>query len=260
MIALAPAHKNQLSNYTSWLEKRGLSYRILKSGETLEKFQMLILCGGPDVGGAPDRDQDEFRWLEEAYGKIPVLGICRGMQITNVFLGGTLHEDLNEDIVFHTSDKKTIAGEPQPVLESRWHNVTLCDKVIKVNSRHHQGVKDLAPGVKVLATCEDGLVEMMEGKKSLFVQWHPERPEVWETEAESIVFEWIKANYKHKQKTAVELILDYMEKKGFSVISDDRARKLVSGIDISNMIAENTSLFKRVADRNGRPAIKKLKS
>jgi GMP synthase-like glutamine amidotransferase len=257
MIALAPSHKNQLNNYTSWLQKREIPYRILETGDTLENFKMLVLCGGPDVGTSPQRDENETRWLSQAYGKIPVLGICRGMQIANVFLGGTLHDDLPESPVTHTADKKLIASEPQPLLESRWHPVKMGEKTINVNSRHHQGVKDLAPGMKPIAFCEDGLVEMMEGQMSLFVQWHPERPEVWGTEAETIVYDWISANY---QKTSpVDLILDYMKRKDFTVLSVERVKKLDPSLDVEKFLNENSRTFKRTVDKKGRYSIKHLK-
>ena len=258
MIALAPAHRNQLSNYTSWLEKRGFSYRILKAGESLRDYKMLILCGGPDVGTQPERDSAEMNWLSEAYGKIPVLGICRGMQITNVFLGGTLHRDLGEQPISHTVDKKQISGEPQPVLESKWHEVLIGEQRITVNSRHHQGVKDLAEGMKPLAVCEDGLVEMMEGQKSLFVQWHPERPEVWGTPAEEVVYEWIDAHYE--KTDSVKLILDYMKEKGFTVLSVERVKKIDPSIDVEKFLNENSRTFKRTVDKKGRYSIKHLKS
>jgi len=169
MIGIAPAHKNQLGNYTSWLSKRGFSYKVLKQGETLEGCKALLLCGGPDVGAQPERDQQETMWFKEAYSKIPVLGICRGLQISNVLLGGTLHEDLSSEKVTHTSNKVAIAGEPIPILESSWHNVNFEDgRVIKVNSRHHQGIKDLAEGLKPIAVCsDDELFEMVSGDKYL---------------------------------------------------------------------------------------------
>jgi GMP synthase-like glutamine amidotransferase len=258
MIALAPSHKNQLKNYTSWLEKRNLPYQILKTGDKLENFRMLILCGGPDVGKLPVRDKNEFGWLKEAYGKIPVLGICRGMQISNIFLGGTLHEDLPDSPISHTADKKMISGEPQPILESRWHTVQLNDKEIKVNSRHHQGVQEIGSGLTPLAVCEDGLIEMMEGQKSLFVQWHPERPEVWNTDAEKVVYEWIEKNYK--KYDTVELILEYMRIKGFTVISEERVKKLDSSCKIEELVRKNSRTFKKVLDKKGRSAIKYLKS
>jgi putative glutamine amidotransferase len=133
-------------------------------------------------------------WTREALGKIPVLGICRGLQLVNVVLGGTLHDDLPSDPIKHTSNKKEVAGEPKPLMESSFHDIYFEDgTVLRVNSRHHQGIKDLAEGLRVLASCkEDSLPEMVEGENLLMVQWHPEREDVWGTRAEEIVYEWIK--------------------------------------------------------------------
>ena len=121
---------------------------------------MLVLCGGPDVGTSPKRDSLETVWLREAYGKIPVLGICRGLQIANVVLGGTLYQDLSSEKVKHTSNSKEIAGEPKPLLESSWHDIVFEDgRRVRVNSRHHQGIKELAPSLHPVARCaDDGLL------------------------------------------------------------------------------------------------------
>jgi GMP synthase-like glutamine amidotransferase len=268
MIALAPSHKAQLGNYTSWLEKRGFPYRILSDGDSLEGFSMLILCGGPDIGTAGRRDELETKWFKEAYSKIPVLGICRGLQLSNVLLGGSLHSDLSSEKVKHTSNKVEIAGEPQPLLESSWHNVDFSDgKSIRVNSRHHQGIKEIAPCLTSIATCsEDGLVEMAEGDRSLFVQWHPERPDVWGTEAESVVYEWIKRNFvstEPPEKDPIQKISDYMRAKGFTVVSNERIRKSIdpsySDDFLRRLILENAGVARKVKDKHGRLAVKMIK-
>jgi len=263
MIALAPSHKNQLGNYKSWLEKRGLAYKILREGDVVSSFSMLILCGGPDVGSAKKRDQLELAWFKEAYGKIPVLGICRGLQLANVALGGTLYEDLSTEKVFHASNKIEIAGEPRPLLESSWHDVSVGDEngireKLRVNSRHHQGIKQLAPGLTSLAICEeDGLIEMARGDKALFVQWHPEREDVWGTRAEEIVYQWVTENYR--DSSTIDMIISYMRSKGFTVVSNERIRKSIdpsmSDSKINSLISENSSL-KKVTDKHGRSAVK----
>lgn len=198
-IAIAPPRKIELKNYTSWLEKRGLSYIILKPGQSTNGFDALLLCGGADIGTSIERDEQEKKWFNEAYGKIPVIGICRGMQLSNVLLGGTLHENLSEENVKHTSNKVLLEGETKPISQSSFHDIRIVqellestDSVIKVNSRHHQGVKDLAKELSAVAYCTvDNLVEMAIGNSSLFVQWHPEKDDVWDTEAEIIVSSWI---------------------------------------------------------------------
>lgn len=262
MIAIAPSHRNQLSNYTRWLSRRNYAYKILKSGETLEGCDALILCGGPDVGQNLERDRDEEKWFKEAYGKIPVLGICRGLQISNVILGGSLHKDLSEEKIKHTTNKKEIAGEPVPLMESSWHDVIFNDgKKIRVNSRHHQGIKDLAPGLQPFAVCaEDELLEAVSGEKSLFVQWHPERDDVWGSEAESLVYEWLAAHVKSVDPLGS--IFSYLRSKNFTVVSFERIRKSInesySDEFLNSLILSNSKKAKKVKDRNGRNAIKML--
>ena len=262
MIAIAPAHKNQLINYTTWLRKRNLPFVVLKEGDSISSCEMLLLCGGPDVGTVPDRDSREISWFTECYGRIPILGICRGLQISNVILGGNLHEDLASDRVTHTSSVNEIAGEPNKTLESSWHEVVLHDgRKITVNSRHHQGIKEIASGLKPLAHCvEDGLLEMVEGNMSLFVQWHPEREEVWGTEAEEIVYEWIRSQLT--PSNLIDRIRAYTDTKGFTVISYDRIRKSIdSSLEdgfIDLLVESNSHLIKKVKDKQGRKAIKVL--
>lgn len=191
IIAVAPPHKNEIDNYTSWLTKRGFKYKILQKGDTLEGCQALVLCGGADVGTKPERDALETAWFKEAYGKMPVLGICRGLQIANVILGGTLHQDLNEEKTKHTSNKKDIAGN-KPLSESSYHEVEDSEGTFLVNSRHHQGIEILAEGLEAVAWCkEDRLVEAATGENSLFVQWHPEREEVYDSLAEKTCSSWL---------------------------------------------------------------------
>jgi GMP synthase-like glutamine amidotransferase len=223
---------------------------------------MLLLCGGPDVGSVPDRDSREISWFKESYGKIPVLGICRGLQISNVILGGKLHEDLSSEKVTHTSSVNEIAGEPNKALESSWHDVVFHDgKKIKVNSRHHQGISELAPGLKPLAWCEeDQVLELVEGDNALFVQWHPERDEVWGSEAEQVVYDWIVSHIETGSN--VEKIRSYVKAKGFTVISYDRVRRNIDSslndFSIDLLIESNSHSMKKVKDKHGRMAIKVL--
>ena len=98
--------------------------------------------------------------------KIPLLGICRGHQSLNVFLGGTLHQHLES----HESLKY------DHLLFAKKDPRFLVDQKIIVNSFHHQAIKDLASSLDVLATHEDGTIEMVYHKElpMFSVQWHPE--------------------------------------------------------------------------------------
>lgn len=155
-----------------------------------------VLTGGQDVDpkiygetplpqcGTPNeiRDQTDYLILCHAMKyNLPLLGICRGIQLINAGLGGTLWQDLPSqtgtkimhsqppprDIPVH--DVRIIPGTPL-------HELLETEK-LAVNSFHHQGVKDAAPGVTVMAVAEDGLVEAIavDGKDFIWgVQWHPE--------------------------------------------------------------------------------------
>ena len=268
MIAIAPSHKSQLKNYTSWLEKLEVPYRVLQPGDVVyDKCSMLILTGGPDMGKESSRDNNDIEWFKQSYGRIPVLGICRGLQLANVVLGGILHEDLPDLPVKHTSNKKEISGEPNPLLESSYHEIEYCGRKIKVNSRHHQGIKILADGLTPIGFCEDGLIEANTGDNSLFVQWHPERPEVWGTEAEKIVSDWIKEKVKDRvdfQRRALLELERYYVQKGFSVVSEERIMKSINENYTSDFLHQLVLRFpesvKHVTDKKGKTAIKFLRS
>lgn len=111
----------------------------------------------------------------------PVLGICRGIQFINAALGGTLYQDLP------TQYKSKTDHHQKPPYDIPVHSVDIVKdsplynclntEQIRVNSYHHQAVKDVAPGLKVMATSEDGLVEglYMPDQRFLWaIQWHPE--------------------------------------------------------------------------------------
>ncbi len=131
----------------------------------------------------PRRDDLEQEALDHCVreGK-PVLGVCRGMQFLNVALGGTMlqdlpittveHEQIGEQSRFHTVE--VAAGTRLAVL-------THADGPLRVNSRHHQGLRQsqLAPGLRMSAVAPDGVVEGLEAVNGRFivgVQFHPEYP------------------------------------------------------------------------------------
>lgn len=155
-------------------------------------FDGLLLTGGGDIDPCrygrenagslesdTDRDRTEFA-LCQAYleaGK-PILGICRGHQVLNVALGGTLLQDLGEFLNrFHrrtggSGDKvHTIRANAGSLLH------TFYGEMFGVNSSHHQAIEDLGRGLIVTARSETGIVESIElpGKPVLGVQFHPER-------------------------------------------------------------------------------------
>ncbi len=131
----------------------------------------------------PLKDAIELRLLRNALRrKVPILGICRGSQLLNIACGGTLYGDVQKekrsqrphinyehyDTYRHPVD--IIPGTPL----ARWYR----RKKIKVNSYHHQGVRDLAPQFNPMATADDGLIEAYYDPDAAFVvglQFHPER-------------------------------------------------------------------------------------
>jgi putative glutamine amidotransferase len=136
-----------------------------------------------------DRDRIELALVRIAHKKnIPLLGICRGMQVMNIALGGSLYQDVLEEMpgaVVH--DFHYDAGNkplPRGLYE---HVVTLtpgtqfreiaAQEVIEVNSLHHQGIKKLGTGLLPVGLAPDGLIEAIEATNHPFaigVQWHPE--------------------------------------------------------------------------------------
>ncbi|MCG8619013.1 MAG: gamma-glutamyl-gamma-aminobutyrate hydrolase family protein, partial [Desulfobacterales bacterium] len=130
-----------------------------------------------------ERDNFEISLVRRAFDrKMPVLAICRGMQLMNVAMGGSLYQDVFSQVPGCLGHYP----ESQPV-DTLYHEVRLekdsmVSKVfgaetIRVNSFHHQAVKTLADGFKPTAYSADGIVEAMEYQgdvRAIGVQWHPE--------------------------------------------------------------------------------------
>jgi putative glutamine amidotransferase len=131
----------------------------------------------------PDRTRFEKELLEAALAAgLPVLGICGGMQLLNVVRGGTLHQDLQADA--GTRGHEQPAPKDVPTHPVRVASGTLLSRLLgagapehRVNSTHHQAVKDPGIGVLIAATAPDGVIEAIELPDLPFavgVQWHPE--------------------------------------------------------------------------------------
>lgn len=128
---------------------------------------------------------------EAAKRRLPVLGICRGLQVINVACGGTLHQDLAE----HPQDLagRAFAGHYRTtiVAGTRLHEVVDSDELV-INSLHHQGVKEVGRGLRVSATAADGVVESIEATDAAWdlvaVQWHPE---CLRADHAAALFDWV---------------------------------------------------------------------
>lgn len=168
--------------------------------ELVAQADGVLLCGGPDIDPnlygeehhpnanlavVPERDALEWQILRAVRErKLPLFGVCRGMQTVNAFLGGTLYQDLAlmwpgsllhdlsfpQDALIHPVKKGIDRGSELGRL--------IDSEVSLVNSRHHQAVKDLAPGLRPVAHAPDGVMEALEGTDPDWwlwaVQWHPE--------------------------------------------------------------------------------------
>ncbi len=164
--------------------------------EAFSKIDGLVLSGGVDIdpkyyGEAntgksieicPLMDEAEKLLIDIAMkADIPILGICRGMQALNVFNGGSLIQDIPSEHGFSVVHSISLK-------EPAFHNITvekgslLSDAIgfgiHRINSYHHQAVREIAPGFSVAALSEDGIIESIyckDKKYVLGVQWHPER-------------------------------------------------------------------------------------
>lgn len=163
-----------------------------------ERLDGLFLPGGEDMDpatyeeerhpqlGATDSERDRTemlltRWAIE--GGMPVLGVCRGVQVINVVCGGTLYQDLlSQQSAYHKHDffppnheRYRISHQIKIEPDSRLAHAL--GSVHEVNSMHHQGIATLGNALRVVATADDGLPEAVEVPELPFVvgvQWHPE--------------------------------------------------------------------------------------
>jgi len=162
----------------------------------LGSVQGLILSGGPDIHprrygeepiaglGEVDEVLDRMELLAAGLAierDLPLLGICRGIQVLNVALGGTLYQDIASQVsgsICHTpkTDKAVNTHCVRIEAGSRLHKL-LGRREIWVNGKHHQAVKGLAPSLRIAARAKDQIVEAVEHPHQRFaigVQWHPE--------------------------------------------------------------------------------------
>lgn len=192
--------------YVTAVEQPGGTALLLTPGHTAESVRQLVgmahalvLTGGEDVDPArygqephPElgtvnrpRDEAELAALEEALARrMPVLAICRGCQLLNVGMGGTLFQDLPSQRPGRVHHEQTAPWN------HRWHHATVREgsglrrifgtDELFINSFHHQAVDALAPGLEATVLSEDGVVEGVEAPGYPWVygvQWHPERGE-----------------------------------------------------------------------------------
>jgi putative glutamine amidotransferase len=173
--------------------------------ETLySRLDGVLFSGGGDIAvdrfsGAPhsrvedvelERDSVELSLLHAAAaGGKPFLGICRGCQLVNVGLGGTLYTHIPDQLPgaldhAYPGNMRTVLVHEVQIEEGTLAASVLAEPIVHVNSHHHQGLKDIAPDLRISGRAPDGLVEAIELPEHPFglaVQWHPE----WLTAQES---------------------------------------------------------------------------
>lgn len=195
VVGLTYSDEERIRPYVGALEAAGLEVRPIaaESGVGLEGLDGLVLSGGVDLNPklygeerhpladepSDARDELELGLLREALDRdLPVLAICRGMQLFNVALGGTLEQHIEACDVHRRYDleKRLPVHEVEVEAGTRLAGI-LGEGKVAVNSRHHQAVARVGEGLRVSARAEDGLVEGIElpGKRfAVGVQWHPE--------------------------------------------------------------------------------------
>ena len=186
-------------NYIRAIEEHGGVHRQLYpnvSEEAYADLNGLLLTGGPDIDPSyygeevhetadidPDRDKLELPLFKRAMEEdLPVFGICRGIQIMNVAIGSSLYQDIPSQFTDPLTHKIIVNANDS------WHDIKIQqgsllneitgNRVVKVNSRHHQAVKVIGNGFTVTAQSEDGIIEAIEDRSKKFmlgVQYHPER-------------------------------------------------------------------------------------
>ena len=169
--------------------------------DIFDRLDGVFLTGGVDVDpsrygearhpmcGTTDADRDAVELMLLSYAlerKLPVLAVCRGLQILNVACGGTLYQDVSAQVpaalkhdYFPTPARpsRTYLAHDISVAPRTRLGELLGEPVVAVNSMHHQAIKELAPTLRASAFAPDGIIEAVEGTNGQFlvaVQWHPE--------------------------------------------------------------------------------------
>lgn len=208
MAEIAVTNCAKIEDYKQAVLHAGGEVRIVEHGTPVETALAgvggLLLTGGEDVAPAlygeakhpatvevaPERDAFEIALVKEARRiGLPIFAICRGVQVLNVACGGTLVQDIPTQMENALPHAFTVPPhKPFDYAHDVWvDDSSLLAKLMAerlngsdscaVNSRHHQAVKDVAAGFKVVATAPDGIIEAIEDPASRFclgVQWHPE--------------------------------------------------------------------------------------
>jgi putative glutamine amidotransferase len=164
-----------------------------KSKKDIPEFDGLVLGGGHDLDPSlygekplpgiehnfdPRQDEDEMKLLRSALDRArPVVGVCRGIQVINVYFGGSLHQDISPFFPEGRVKESRLPFKKATIEKGSSLGSILSRDIVPINSMHTQAVKEVAAGLKAVAWEENGLVQGLEassGLPILAVQWHPE--------------------------------------------------------------------------------------
>lgn len=206
-IVIGVTDCSKYANYSSWILAHGHNVEVVQLSAARNNLSDIKVCNGIVLTGGEDvhprfynrldlyeycykddvseaRDEFELRILEHTEANaVPVLGICRGLQIANAFFGGTLIPDIprwgkfnHSKLPDDTDRYHTVQVDP----DSWLHRIT-AQKEGRINSNHHQSADVIGNGLVASALSPDGIVEALERKNPdgasflCLVQWHPER-------------------------------------------------------------------------------------
>ena len=206
-------------------------YETDRLGELLDRLDGIIFSGGGDINPlllgeepikelhsiTPERDLQELLLARLAYDRqIPMLGICKGIQIINAALGGTNYQDIHTQMegirIKHSQDQDRRYPSHQVSITDGSILAKLFGTELAVNSFHHQACKTAAPCLTVTAMSTDGVIEAVESnefKSILGVQWHPETYILRNSTEMLPIFEWLiseSAEFKQAKKLHTKII------------------------------------------------------
>lgn len=199
VFAYADAHKQ--ANYAEALQSCGMEPVFSFGLKDASGCQGLLLCGGGDIephrygqenkgskNFEPERDEAEFLLVKRFIDAgLPILGICRGLQVLNTALGGTLVQHLPTASA-HAWEEET--GDKQHLVQALPGSflLGLYGERFSVNSAHHQGADKAAPSLSLAARADDGAIEALQcPQKGIYaVQWHPERMMLSRSRADTV--------------------------------------------------------------------------
>lgn len=211
MKKVALAGTESLTNYIDALKENDIEVIATLDVDEAIKCDGLLLPGGGDIdpvyygeemngSDEPDRELDKAqRDILDAFvkAKKPILGICRGMQLINIYFGGSLHQDLvTRDIHTRKNDNDSIHSV-KSVEEGNLFE-KFYGKTFNINSAHHQGTKKLGKGLKEVLRSEDGVCEAVihEELPIIATQFHPERMSYKQRRDDAVVGEEIFRYFK----------------------------------------------------------------